>query len=279
MSKTLIAFAVVLACMLVVLFVTLYADKGSKLSTDHFGGKRYGFDLDTTADIFYINLDRRPDRRKHMEKAFADQGLAVTRHPAVDAKQIVLSDPKYDKHLKHTREWYLEDPKRQGHFACFLSHMEILKECASRESPFVVIFEDDAQFLGTDFKDRVHENMQNVPDDWDIVLCGYHVDDSIDMVKKGNKDSKVTNGIINLTYFTGCHGYIVRNKALPLLTRELDKHEWLIDWNIGYLAERGQIKVYGIFPPILCQPAAHRVKLNGINLSLDCSSELGGMMD
>jgi GR25 family glycosyltransferase involved in LPS biosynthesis len=239
----------------------------------------YDFDFDKNTDLFYINLDRATGRRRNIEKQFKKQGLSAKRHPAVDGTKVDLEDPKYAKSLKHTKSWYTEDKKRMGHFACFLSHMEILEECLAKQSPYVVIFEDDAEFLGSDFKQKVYENMKNVPADWDIILFGYHVDDSNDLVKKGNKNSKVRDGIINLTYFTGLHGYVVRNKALRVMVDELYKHEWLLDWNMGYLAERGQLNIYGIFPPILCQPAAHRITLNGIDLKLNCSFKLGGMMD
>ena len=239
----------------------------------------YDFDFDKNADLFYINLDRASDRRNAIEKQFKKQGLSVKRHPGVDGTKISLEDPKYAKSLKHTKSWYLGDEKRIGHFACFLSHMEILEECLAKQSPYVVIFEDDAEFLGSDFKQKVYKNMQNVPADWDVILFGYHVDDSNDLVKRGNKNSRVKDGIVNLTYFTGLHGYIVRNKALRVMVEKLYEHEWLLDWNMGYLAERDQLKIYGIYPPILCQPAIHKVSINGTDLKLSCSLSLGGMMD
>ena len=121
--------------------------------------------------------------------------------------------------------------------------------------------------------------MKNVPDDWDILLFGYHIDDDNKMVKKGNKNLKIINGIINITYFTGLHAYLINRKALPILLKELPKHEWLIDWHMSYLAERGLIKIYGVFPPIMCQPAISKIKINKINLDLHCSSHLGGMLD
>ena len=236
------------------------------------------FDFDKNTDLFYLNLDRATDRKKSIEQQFKKQGLKVKRHRAVDGTKIDLEDPKYVENLKHTKFWYAEDKRRLGHFACFLSHLEILQECFAKQSPYVVIFEDDAEFLGSDFKQKIYENMRNVPSDWDIILFGYSVDDSTNQVKEGNKRSQLKDGIINLNYFTGMHGYLVRNKALPVLLRELPKHEWLLDWHLSYLAERGQIKIYAIFPPLLCQPGADRVKLHDIDHELKCDVSLGSSM-
>ena len=187
------------------------------------------YDLDLAKiDSYYVNLDRATERKKVVEKQFKDQGLSVARFSAIDGSKIDINDPQYADNLKHTKDWYKEDKRRLGHFACFLSHLEIMKKTEEGDSPYCLIFEDDVEFLVSDFKNKVYQNMKNIPSDWDIVLFGYSIDDENDMVKKGNENLKVKDGIANITYFTGTHGYIIRRKALPTLLKELPKHEWLV---------------------------------------------------
>ena len=72
-------------------------------------------------------------------------------------------------------------------------------------------------------KQTIHEKLKDAPSDWDIILLGYHVDNGNSMVKEGNKNTKLKNGFLNLNYFTGTHGYIIKNKVLPILVKELPK--------------------------------------------------------
>jgi len=91
---------------------------------------------------FYINLDRRTDRRTEIEKEFADRGLVVERFPAI------------------------EHPS--GIVGCGLSHIAVLKLAQERGYESVMIFEDDFVFLDsdTDWKAKI-------PQSYDIVMLSY----------------------------------------------------------------------------------------------------------
>jgi GR25 family glycosyltransferase involved in LPS biosynthesis len=235
---------------------------------------RFSFDK---SDIYFINLDRSEKRRNNVIRQLKEQGLAGIRFSAVDGSKIHLDDPKYAPHLSHIKWWYEKDKKRMGHFGVFLSHMKIFETFLKSDNDYCLIFEDDVEFLTKSFKLDVMDHMRHVPEDWDIVLFGYHINDNDTRVKKGNVNSRLIHNILNITYFTGLHGYMITKKSAQILFTYLKDHEWIIDWNMGILAERGFLKIYGMYRPLICQPAVYDIKVNGLKYTQDCKREMGGM--
>lgn len=68
-------------------------------------------------DAYYINLDRRPDRREEMETELLKLGISATRFPAIDMEY--------------------------GPTGCILSHLAVIKDARDRGLKSVLIFEDD----------------------------------------------------------------------------------------------------------------------------------------
>jgi len=95
---------------------------------------------------FYINLDRRTDRRIEAEKEFADMGLTVERFQAIEYT-----------------------PPGIG---CNLSHIAILKLARERGYPSVMIFEDDFQFLVS--KEEWNRLIACLPEKYDVVMLAYN---------------------------------------------------------------------------------------------------------
>jgi glycosyl transferase family 25 len=88
--------------------------------------------------IYYINLDSQPDRRKRIEWQLGQLGLAATRIAAITPQDIApdLLARYCPGHGPHT----LSPPE----LACTLSHLEALRQIAGGEAPFGVVIEDDA---------------------------------------------------------------------------------------------------------------------------------------
>jgi len=95
---------------------------------------------------FYINLDRRTDRRAEVEQEFADKGLVVERFPAVEY-----------------------NPPSIG---CNLSHIEVLKLARARGYESVMIFEDDFKFVVS--KEEWMQLIARLPKSYDVVMMGYN---------------------------------------------------------------------------------------------------------
>lgn len=224
--------------------------------------------------MYYINLDRSTNRKRSMEIMCANQGINPERFPGIDGKLLDLDDPKYEKALKKIKWWFLiENRKNVGHFGCYLSHMAVFEKFLKTDKEYCFILEDDAEILVTDIKREIIKNMNNLPRGWDILLLGYEVNggpDGYKEVREGNKDTKLKNGLLNLNYFTGLQGYIINRKSAKKLIENLQALDWIIDWNMCYLAKRGILNIYGVYPPIVCQPAVHMIQINDIDYKYNC---------
>ena len=224
--------------------------------------------------VYYINLDRSKGRRKNIERMCFNHGLNAERFPAVDGKLLDLDDPKYQKALKKIKWWFLiENRKNVGHFGCYLSHMSIFEKFLQTDKQYCFILEDDAEIITSNLKEGIMKNMKNLPRNWDILLLGYEVNggpNGYKEVREGNKDTKLKNGLLNLKYFTGTHGYILTRNCIKKLIENLQVMDWIIDWNIAYLARKGLVNIYGAFPPLICQPAVHMIEINDIYYKYNC---------
>jgi glycosyl transferase family 25 len=112
---------------------------------------------------FYINLDRRTDRRAMVEKEFADKGLNVERFKAIEHAYPGIG--------------------------CTLSHVAVLKLARERGYESVMIFEDDFTFLVS--KEEWDELYAELPDPYDVVMickgiarAGIHFNETFDRVQE-----------------------------------------------------------------------------------------------
>lgn len=87
---------------------------------------------------YFINLDRSPARKRHMETMAENAGVILHRFPAICAND--LSDQEF-------RSWHpagcSDYALTKGEVCCFLSHMGLWKIAAASNSSFTAIFEDD----------------------------------------------------------------------------------------------------------------------------------------
>jgi len=99
---------------------------------------------------FFINLDHRTDRLKHVESELAKMGIRGERINAVKAKV--------------------------GGIGCTLSHIRCLEEAKKRGYEQVFICEDDIKFTDPDqFKRQLQKFWDNKEIQWDILLVGANV--------------------------------------------------------------------------------------------------------
>jgi len=97
--------------------------------------------------IYYINLDRRPDRRTFIEKQLSQLGLHATRIRAVDAKRL---KPSVERDMMKRFVTKAKIPERiLGRIGCYLSHLKALRRALKdasgkrRQRRPVLILEDD----------------------------------------------------------------------------------------------------------------------------------------
>jgi glycosyl transferase family 25 len=107
----------------------------------HFGG------------VFYINLERRKDRREEIEKELNSVGLNFERFDAFDRKPGIVG--------------------------CGLSHLAVIKEARDRGLPNVLIFEDDFEFLVKKEEFWTHINaFFNTCIPYDVLMFSYNIEKS-----------------------------------------------------------------------------------------------------
>ncbi len=87
--------------------------------------------------IYFINLDRRPDRRAFMEEQFARLGLAAERIAGVTPAEI--SDELKDRYCNAARlRW-----QTSSELACSLSHLKALGAFLASGDKLALVLEDD----------------------------------------------------------------------------------------------------------------------------------------
>ena len=88
--------------------------------------------------VYFINLDRSPDRRAEMSQRLSALGIAFERVPAIDGRS--LSSSAVDAVRIDTPGW---KPLSAGEIGCFLSHRECWRRIAQGDEAYGCVFEDD----------------------------------------------------------------------------------------------------------------------------------------
>lgn len=104
--------------------------------------------------IYCINLNRRTDRWKAIQREFLREGLHVERFAAVDSRDFKAT--------------YSCDNNNN---ACTLSHLSLIIRAKFLGLGSVMIFEDDA-VLSRKFKAQLTECLNELPADWNMLYLG-----------------------------------------------------------------------------------------------------------
>lgn len=116
--------------------------------------------LDFFEEVYYINLERRTDRKELFEKRSKEVGIDAVRFLAIEP------DPNDPLILNST------DPRKRWKLGCTLSHQEIIRTATKNNFKNVLIFEDDCIFLDG-FEEKVSKcvnDLKNV--EWDLMYFG-----------------------------------------------------------------------------------------------------------
>lgn len=134
---------------------------------------------------YYINLEERADRRKHVEK---------------ELKKILINNPTRIDAIKDT----------PGIVGCLKSHIKALESfMVDTDDPFVAIFEDDVVFKSPDITIKCVRNVAD-DEDWDVLLLGG--------MNVGNSCEKYKDlPAVRVQACMSCVAYIVRRTFVPTL--------------------------------------------------------------
>lgn len=123
--------------------------------------------------IYYINLDRRPDRNEHFLKQCSIHKIPynkVQRFEALDGKTYEFTNKEIDlfKNVDYRTESYSK--KIMGNQ---LSHFYILQEMVKNNYNYIMIFQDDVIFKNN-FNNYINKLINDLPDNTEIVNIAFH---------------------------------------------------------------------------------------------------------
>lgn len=150
--------------------------------------------------IFFINLDRRVDRRDSCLEQLRQQNYPMTsvfRYTAKDAQVYPFSQEELSL---FTKADFMMDQKIRAPIMCnFLSHYDLWKLTVQHNFPYLLIAQDDIVFR-KDLLSSLKQVLQSLPEDTEVVWLGLP-----EQVKKASLEN-----CVNTFYVSRVNEQIVR---------------------------------------------------------------------
>ena len=203
--------------------------------------------------IYWINLDRSKERRKHMETVLKDpvfDGIKNERIKAIDGEK--------DSHaIRKNIDIHITDPKSINlkvsfpEYACLLSHLEAIRKFSESNYKYAIIFEDDItleykKYWEKDLSDLIKE----APKDWQIIRLQRAPFESNDISFKQSFKKwdfikrSVTFPNKAVTGDWGAYAYLIKNSAAKQLIKRIYKNnKYKLDDNYPLLADAYMYKM------------------------------------
>lgn len=184
--------------------------------------------------VFFINLDRREDRLKHIEHQLGIMEITAERVSAVDGN-LLDPDPKIGNGWNH-----------KGVAGCALSHRKVIEIAKQRNYKNFLVIEDDTVF-DDEFR-NVDFYMKQLPSDWDMIYFGgNHMG--------GLKPVGINVGRCVHTLTTNCYGmkdtmYDLMLDAIPGDVKHL---EMPVDVLFTSIQKSGKYNCYSFKPHLVWQ--------------------------
>lgn len=128
------------------------------------------------SNVFYINLEERLDRKKHVEEQLNQLGWNYTRFNAIKNKS--------------------------GRVGCSMSHLKLLLDAKKNNLPYIVIVEDDIQFTNIELFKKQINNFLNSKMNYDVYLLAGNLRAPVKQVK---------SDLLKIYKSFTTTGYIVKN--------------------------------------------------------------------
>jgi GR25 family glycosyltransferase involved in LPS biosynthesis len=194
-------------------------------------------------NVYYINLDRRPDRKKNVMNQLSKINYKgpVERISAVDANQIDYSIMPTSLITKEGIDYALDKETplytylTKGAIGCALSHKHVFEKILYGKDDYALILEDDIWF-NEKFNEKLKEILSVMPE-YDILWLGYHNKTDKDIRLNANKYLQVPEKLY------GLFGYIINKKAASKMI-DLFPITWQIDTEIPKVFS--DLRVYAV---------------------------------
>jgi GR25 family glycosyltransferase involved in LPS biosynthesis len=175
------------------------------------GGITQNLNKNKIINGFYLNLDRREDRKIKMDFELKKTKHNIVRYSAINGDSL--------KSLNGFNGTIKNSEKKQ--YATYLSHLNMLKKARDLNWEYVIILEDDLT-LCNDFDYRLELFLKNLPSDWSIGYLGFNE-------QNNTTKEKINEYVYRLKNAVGCFGMIVNGKHLSTIIDVIEKHKFAID--------------------------------------------------
>lgn len=176
---------------------------------------------------YYVNLDRRPDRKELFEKVMRDISMPITRFSAVDGYALEMTPQMY--HLFDKNDYNY----RKGIVGCALSHIRIwikhYYDEISKQRDFLMVMEDDLYFaqdvLPSKFEDIVEQSLEYMDKNEVDLLFLQYTPRNPSLVSTDAIVYRHVNAQMALQYsFGGTGCYIITKKGIEKMLEFINKN-------------------------------------------------------
>ena len=195
--------------------------------------------------IFIINLKQDVDKKEHMKSLCSKYKLNCNFIEAVYGKDL---DDQAIANVYDENE-ALRVFKRsltKGEIGCALSHLSIYQKIVDQNIEKAIIFEDDIEIYDGFFD--VIESIEKFPNDWELVLLGYHQK----IIRKYfccQLSLKDKYRLVRLSdIHTGAHAYLINFRGAKRLLSEAIILNQPID---HYTGDSKFVNLYGCSPRVV----------------------------
>ena len=194
--------------------------------------------------IFFINLDRRPERRAFMERQLNALGVKCERVTGIDGRELSKADRR--RHLRAFRWWCANGYRaRNGEIGCALSHQTIYDCMISREIDCACILEDDIRLTGQFAEMLVaSERLLSSSTPANVIILSPY--------KGKRKPESAMPSLLPVKWAVSAGGYVLdKEAARRLLAVNVPLHTTIDNW--GRLARLAKIKLFAANPTVCLQ--------------------------
>lgn len=200
--------------------------------------KKYKEGFDNNIDIYVITL-KNEDRMINIKTQQDKIDIPIQIFDAVNGNDLDLNDFDLGDELNPNEK------QKKREVGCYLSHYNIYKIC--KKTGYTIVFEDDFLIDVENLIDKVNQSIQklnNANIDFDIMFLGNHHWDKNygtlivdDLYKVGNDEG-----------LGGTHAYVINNKNIDKIMKEIEYIDKTIDMKIQFLADNNKLNVISTFP-------------------------------
>lgn len=179
--------------------------------------------------VYYINLDKRVDRKQECETELLKHNIIAERVSAVDANTLTNYSLYPQRYFK------------RGNYGLLLTNIRIFEEAVKQGYKSIVILEDDAMFI-ENFNDYFEIIYPQVPEDWDILYLG---------ANHQKPPTLVAENVGKCIETWTTHAIVFKQSSYQIILEELYRLEHPIDVAFSKLFDR--VNAYSILPSIVFQ--------------------------